>query len=68
MQCIQTPDPEIGIKFKLNQSGRYAQSLNYVKELASVNGFNILNLTSTRLRLEKGEAVQGWLALLECSA
>lgn len=61
----QIANPENNLMYNLNQSGRYAHSSNYLKELASVNGFRFLKLTSAQVRLEKGLAVQAWLALLE---
>ena len=49
--------------YKLNQSGRYAHSANYLEKLSSTNGFSSLSLTSIPVRLEKGLPVMAWAAV-----
>ncbi len=49
--------------YKLNQSGRYAHSANYLKKLSSANGFSSLNLISIPVRFEKGLPVTAWAAV-----
>ncbi|MEN6376039.1 MAG: tetratricopeptide repeat protein [Smithella sp.] len=49
--------------YKLNQSGRYAHSANYLEKLSSTNGFSSLSLTSIPVRLEKGMPVTAWAAV-----
>jgi predicted TPR repeat methyltransferase len=49
--------------YKLNQSGRYAHSANYLEKLASDNGFSSLSMISTPVRLENGKPIPAWAAV-----
>ena len=49
--------------YRLSQSGRYAHSSTYLKELTSRNGFESLNMVYTQVRLEEGKPVMAWLVL-----
>jgi predicted TPR repeat methyltransferase len=50
-------------EYKLNQTGRYAHSASYLKNLALANSFSILNLDRTQIRIERSMPVTGWVAL-----
>ncbi len=52
-------------EYKLNQSGRYAHSANYLEKLASANGFRSLSMISTPVRLEKEVPILAWAAVWE---
>ena len=54
--------------YKLNQSGRYAHSANYLEKLSSANGFSSLSLTSIPVRFEKGSPVIAWAAVWKSCA
>ena len=47
----------------LNLTGRYAQSSTYLNRLASENGFQILRMEKTQIRLEKEKTVHGCISL-----
>jgi len=49
--------------YQLNATGRYAHSVAYLARMASDSGFEILSTTDTQSRLDKGNPVQGYLAL-----
>lgn len=49
--------------YKLNQSGRYAHSANYLEKLSSANDFSSLSLISIPVRFEKGVPVTAWAAV-----
>jgi len=49
--------------YKLNPSGRYAHSASYLEELASANGFSLLSMISTPVRLEDGLPIPAWAAV-----
>ena len=50
--------------YQLIQTGRYVHSSPYVHKLASETGFKTIDISPTRIRLEKGKPVHGWLAIL----
>lgn len=50
--------------YQLIQTGRYVHSSRYVHKLASETGFKTIDISPTRIRLEKGRPVHGWLAIL----
>jgi len=50
--------------YRLLASGRYAHSTDYLRKLARDNGFGKIDLSAADIRLERGEPVRGWLALL----
>lgn len=52
--------PENNSGYRLNQSGRYAHSANYLGKLASANGFSLVNMISTPVRLEKEAPIPAW--------
>jgi len=54
--------------YKLNQSGRYAHSANYLEKLSSTNGFSSISLTSIPVRFEKGLPVMAWAAVWKSCA
>ena len=54
-------DGEAG--YKLNPSGRYAHSSNYLEKLAAANGFRPVSMISTPVRLEKGVPIPAWAAV-----
>jgi predicted TPR repeat methyltransferase len=55
---------EILNDYQLNVTGRYAHSSSYLHRLASENGFRTINISPTQVRLENGNPVHGWLAIL----
>ncbi len=54
--------------YKLNQSGRYAHSANYLEKLSSTNGFSSISLTSIPVRFEKGLPVMAWAVVWKSCA
>jgi len=54
--------------YKLNQSGRYAHSANYLEKLSSTNGFSSISLTSIPVRFEKGLPGMAWAAVWKSCA
>lgn len=51
--------------YALTSSGRFAHSPALIKALANKCGFRVLRMEPTRIRFNKGEPVNGWLALWE---
>jgi predicted TPR repeat methyltransferase len=49
--------------YSLRRSGRYAHQVEYLDRLAAGNGFRIGLARPTRIRLERGKAVSGWLSV-----
>ena len=47
--------------FLLASSGRYVHSIAYLDRLAALNGFEILTVSESKIRLEKGKPLQGYL-------
>lgn len=56
---IFTTEHYYGDKFKLNKSGRYSHSYDYIKKILDSNSFKILNFEESRLRKEKGRWING---------
>jgi predicted TPR repeat methyltransferase len=54
--------------YRLQGSGRYAQSLAYLRELAAAYGMVERALERTRIRREKDAYAEGWLVVLGRSA
>ena len=52
-----------GRDFQLNASGRYVHSIAYLSRVAAHNGFDVLGIADTQVRLDNGKPVQGYLAL-----
>jgi predicted TPR repeat methyltransferase len=50
--------------YRLQASGRYAHSADYLRTLARASGFGDVHLSPTEIRLERGNPVSGWLAIL----
>lgn len=50
-------------EYKLNNTGRYAHSANYLENLARTNSFTILNFDRTQIRIERNMPVIGLVAL-----
>ena len=46
-------------EFKLNASGRYSHSLNYIKGLLEKNNFELLSYKKDNLRKEKNKYLKG---------
>jgi len=51
--------------YQLNNTGRYAQSIDYITRLAAINGFQTLEVEATQIRKEEGKPVKGYLVLWE---
>jgi predicted TPR repeat methyltransferase len=49
--------------YRLNVTGRYAHSIAYLARMAAHNGFEVLRVTDTQNRLDKGKPVHGYLAV-----
>ena len=56
---IFTTEHYYGDKFKLNKSGRYSHSYDYIKKILDINSFKILNFEESNLRKEKGKWING---------
>jgi predicted TPR repeat methyltransferase len=54
--------PDAG--YRLQSSGRYAHSAAYLRGVAAQAGFELAEVSGVEVRLENGQPVQGWLALL----
>jgi predicted TPR repeat methyltransferase len=52
-----------GSGYHLENTGRYAHSLEYLTGLASANGFRVLEMVPTRIRTEQGKPVNGHMAV-----
>jgi predicted TPR repeat methyltransferase len=50
--------------YRLQVSGRYSHSTDYLRRLAQESGFSRVDISPTELRLERGSPVRGWLAVL----
>ena len=53
-----------GPDYRLTLSGRYAHSSEYLRRLATASGLRAPEIVPTKIRLESGVPVQGWLAVL----
>lgn len=53
------------VDYHLNGTGRFSQSENYIKRLASENGFEILTSQKEAIRKEKKDDVQGMVFILK---
>jgi predicted TPR repeat methyltransferase len=49
--------------YRLNVTGRYAHSIDYLARMAARNGFEVLTTTETQSRLNEGVPVLGYLCL-----
>ncbi len=56
---------EEGDGYSLRQSGRYAQSLGYIRRLAAENGLHECSVDSCVLRMERGQPIEGCVVVLE---
>ena len=50
-------------QYRLEKTGRYTQSINYINKLASANGFLTRATVATPIRIEGGKPVNGYLVL-----
>jgi predicted TPR repeat methyltransferase len=57
----------LGERYTLQPSRRYAHSQAYVREVSAAHGFEGLNLTEADLRIENEEAVRGYIVVLRKS-
>ena len=51
--------------FRLNRSGRYSHTADYVQQMLAGAGLSLATLTPVRLRMEHDQPVIGWLALAQ---
>lgn len=49
--------------YRLENTGRYAHSVEYLSGLAAANGFRILEMVATQIRTEHGKPVNGHMAV-----
>jgi len=64
VEALEAPSPgDGGSGYRLAPSGRYAHSTSHLDQLAAAHGFHSHGLLRTRLRLEDGKPVQGWLVV-----
>jgi predicted TPR repeat methyltransferase len=59
----KTPDLPDARDFRLNTTGRYTHSLDYVTRTGSNHGFELLSTKEMQVRVEYGRAVSGYLML-----
>jgi len=52
--------------FKLNKTGRYSHSNNYIKEILKNNSFDLLKFKKENLRKEKEEWLKGGFYITKC--
>ncbi len=62
--CFLFSTEKCDVHYKLQPSGRYAHSENYIKEVAASCGFSIKLCQPANLRKEKGEWIKGLLFML----
>ena len=60
---IENGDDSDGYTVRI--SGRYAHARSYIEQLAAENHFSTLSFTTTSLREERGEAIMGYIVLLQ---
>jgi len=61
---VESSGENAGNDYRLQVSGRYCHSTNYLRRLAQESGFRNVDISATELRLERGSPVRGWLAIL----
>lgn len=54
--------------FRLNRSGRYSHTADYVQQTLAGAGLRLASLTPVRLRMEHDQPVIGWLVVVQQSA
>jgi predicted TPR repeat methyltransferase len=52
-----------GLGYRLENTGRYAHSVEYLNGLASANGFRVLEMVPARIRTEQGKPVNGHMTV-----
>jgi predicted TPR repeat methyltransferase len=55
-------DKQLG--YRLEKSGRYSHSIDYIDNLLSSNGFEKMEMVATSLRMERGVPIEGYLIVL----
>lgn len=50
-------------EYQLNNTGRYAHSIDYLTQISAKFDFEILEMSSTQIRLEQGRPVNGYIGL-----
>ena len=58
---------ELGTKYRLQRSGRFAHSRAYVDSLCEAYGFTILRCEDVTVRLETTERIPGWVYICRLS-
>lgn len=53
------------VGYRLQTSGRFCHSADYVRRLAAANGLDVLRVADTTIRKERGEPIAGYLVLLK---
>lgn len=51
------------VDYRLNATGRYAHSIDYLNRVACGAGFDVLTATPNEARIDKGQSVQGYLVV-----
>lgn len=62
---VETPDEQADgrTEYRLDRTGRYVHSSDYLSRLASAAGFEIQAMAQAQLRLEQGKPVNGYLVI-----
>ncbi len=65
LETLTDEETDQGVQgdFRLEQTGRYSQSLGYLSRLATANGFLPQQMMATPIRTEQGKPVNGHLIL-----
>jgi predicted TPR repeat methyltransferase len=53
--------------YQVNTTGRYAHSADYLRRLSGPGGFALQRLIPSTLRMDKGRAIAGWIAVWNLS-
>jgi predicted TPR repeat methyltransferase len=62
---VETPGCADLRGFSLEQSGRYSHSIDYIENLSFEFQFVVMDMVATKLRMERGVAIDGYLVILQ---
>lgn len=56
-----------GLTYRLEKTGRYSHSKDYITQLASNSGFDVISIDSSAIRFEQNIPIDGYLVLLRAA-
>ena len=62
-EAVEATGDSAPLGYRLGVMGRYAHSAEYLRQLASLNGFRVELLRGIQIRLEHRRPVEGWLTV-----